>query len=181
MTRACAVACLQFMSCEHFVVQTQRTSAMYKVWLVCHLWHVTLDEFWNVSSKGWIVVVRFQVLTAASMNIRDFWDIEQCSLVADRRFRAAYCLYNQRDEAPWLWRQSVALRLKRRYTPRLHGGVSQKTLIFLDCFYLLVCGWGETVSELQPPTDQLVISHMVYECGKPRCNDIDRENRSTRR
>jgi hypothetical protein len=175
MTRARGVAFLQFMSCEHFVVQTQRTSAMYKVWLVCHLWHVNLNEFWNVSSKGWIVFVRFQVLAAASMNIRDFWDIERRSLVADRRFRAAYCLYHQRDESPWLWRQYV--HLKRRSTTRLHGAVSQKTLIFLDCFYL--CGWGETISEFQTPTDQLVISRMVCECGKPRCNDIDRGNRST--
>jgi hypothetical protein len=36
-------------------------------------------------------MVRFQVLTAASMKIRVFWDIPPCSLVGlDRRFRGAY-------------------------------------------------------------------------------------------
>jgi hypothetical protein len=34
-----------------------------------------------------IEVVRFQVLTAASMKIRAFWDVAPCSLVGvDRRF-----------------------------------------------------------------------------------------------
>jgi hypothetical protein len=32
--------------------------------------------------------VRFQVLTAASMNFRVFWDVLQC-------FRGAYCLHHQ--------------------------------------------------------------------------------------
>jgi hypothetical protein len=44
--------------------------------------------------------VRFQVLTAASMKIRAFWDMAPCSLVAvDRRFRGAYCLHHQGDES----------------------------------------------------------------------------------
>jgi hypothetical protein len=39
-------------------------------------------------------LVRFQVLTAASMKMRVFWDIVPRSLVAaDRRFRDAYCLH----------------------------------------------------------------------------------------
>jgi hypothetical protein len=29
---------------------------------------------------------------AASMKIRDFWDIVPCSLGVDQRFRGAYCL-----------------------------------------------------------------------------------------
>jgi hypothetical protein len=39
-------------------------------------------------------LVRFQVLTAASMKMRVFWDIVPRSLVAeDRRFRGTYCLH----------------------------------------------------------------------------------------
>jgi hypothetical protein len=38
--------------------------------------------------------MRFQVVTAASMKIRAFWDIALCTLVgADRRFREVYCLH----------------------------------------------------------------------------------------
>jgi hypothetical protein len=36
--------------------------------------------------------VRFQVLTAASIKFKVFWDVAPCSHVeADRRFRSAYC------------------------------------------------------------------------------------------
>jgi hypothetical protein len=43
-----------------------------------------------------LIHVRFQVLTAASMKIRAFWDIAQCNLVrVDRRFTGAYCLHHQ--------------------------------------------------------------------------------------
>jgi hypothetical protein len=41
-------------------------------------------------------MARFQVLTAASINITAFWDIAPCSFVnVDRRFRGAYCLHHQ--------------------------------------------------------------------------------------
>jgi hypothetical protein len=41
-----------------------------------------------------LVIVRFQVLTAASMKMTVFWDVAPCSLVEIyRRFRGAYCLY----------------------------------------------------------------------------------------
>jgi hypothetical protein len=44
-------------------------------------------------------MVRFQVLTAASMKIDVFWDVEPCSLVeVYRRFRAACCLHHQGDD-----------------------------------------------------------------------------------
>jgi hypothetical protein len=89
--------------------------------------------------------MRFPVLTAASMKIRAFLDIAQCSLVGvNRRFRGAYCLHHQGHHrvddgcvlppssgwwSPWLWRQYACL--KRRSTPtRLHGTTSQKALIF---------------------------------------------------
>jgi hypothetical protein len=43
--------------------------------------------------------VRFQILTAASMKFRVFWDILPCSQVdVDRCFRGAYCLHHQGDE-----------------------------------------------------------------------------------
>jgi hypothetical protein len=65
--------------------------------------------------------MRFQVLTAASMKMKSFWDIEQCSLVGvDRRFRSAYCPIIR------------VITLKRRSTPtRLHSRISQKALIFI--------------------------------------------------
>jgi hypothetical protein len=43
--------------------------------------------------------VRFQVLTAASVKFRVFWNLAPCSHVeVDRRFRSAYCLHHQGDE-----------------------------------------------------------------------------------
>jgi hypothetical protein len=37
--------------------------------------------------------MRFQVLTAASMKVADFWDVAPCSLVeTDCHVRGAYCL-----------------------------------------------------------------------------------------
>jgi hypothetical protein len=45
--------------------------------------------------------VRLQVLTAASMKIRAFWNISPCSLVViDRRFRGAYYLHHQDNNRP---------------------------------------------------------------------------------
>jgi hypothetical protein len=42
--------------------------------------------------------VRFQVLTAASMKIRAFWDVLPFSLVGvDRLFRGSYCLRDHGD------------------------------------------------------------------------------------
>jgi hypothetical protein len=39
---------------------------------------------------------RFQVVTAVSMKMTDFWDAAPCSHVeVDRRFRVAYCLHYQ--------------------------------------------------------------------------------------
>jgi hypothetical protein len=45
--------------------------------------------------------VRFQVLTAASMKFRVFWDVLTCSQIdVDRRFRGLCCLHRQGDERP---------------------------------------------------------------------------------
>jgi hypothetical protein len=67
-----------------------------------------------------IYTMTFQVLMAANMKIRVFWDKAQCSLVGvDRRFRRAYCL------------QSPTPSLRgRRYIPE------QTHLSFRRCFYL---------------------------------------------
>jgi hypothetical protein len=61
-------------------------------------------------------LVRFQVLTAASVKLTVFWDMAPCSLIeADRRFRSAYCLHHQ-----------------HRFTcKRLHGDISQKAAVFI--------------------------------------------------
>jgi hypothetical protein len=59
-------------------------------------------------------VVRFKVLTAASMKFRIvFWDVLPCKIIVDRRFRGTYCLHH----------------LKRRSTIILHGSTSQKTIL----------------------------------------------------
>jgi len=43
--------------------------------------------------------MRFQVLTAASMKFRVFWDVAPCRHVeVDRRFREAYCFHHHGDE-----------------------------------------------------------------------------------
>jgi hypothetical protein len=45
--------------------------------------------------------VRFQVLTAASMRIRAFWDVAPCSLVeVDRRFRVIMHHYDDGGSRP---------------------------------------------------------------------------------
>jgi hypothetical protein len=44
------------------------------------------------------MIVRFQVLTAASMKMAVFWVVAPCSLVeVYRRFRGACCLHHQGD------------------------------------------------------------------------------------
>jgi hypothetical protein len=43
-----------------------------------------------------VTLVRFQVLTAASMMFRIvFWDVLPCKMIVDQRFRGAYCLHHQ--------------------------------------------------------------------------------------
>jgi hypothetical protein len=57
-------------------------------------------------------IVRFQVLTAASMKFRFvFWDVLPCKIIV--------------DSSPLWWSQHVIL--KRRSTIILHGSTSQKT------------------------------------------------------
>jgi hypothetical protein len=52
--------------------------------------------------------IRFQVLTAASMKFRVFWDVLQCSQVdVDRRFSGAYCLHHQADDVYLTTRQYI--------------------------------------------------------------------------
>jgi hypothetical protein len=44
--------------------------------------------------------VRFQVLTAASMKFRFvFWDVLQCKIIVDQRFRGTCCVHHQGDRA----------------------------------------------------------------------------------
>jgi hypothetical protein len=45
-----------------------------------------------------VTCVIFQVLMAASMEMRAFWDIAPCNLGVDRHFRSAYCLHHQGDD-----------------------------------------------------------------------------------
>jgi hypothetical protein len=44
-------------------------------------------------------LVRFKVLTAASMKLRVFWDVAPCNHVeVDRLFRGVYCLRHRPDD-----------------------------------------------------------------------------------
>jgi hypothetical protein len=71
--------------------------------------------------------VRFQVLTASSMEKTVFWDMTPCSLVeVDRLFSGAQCLHHN------LWLCWQYVRLKRlSASTRLHGVISQKTVFFM--------------------------------------------------
>jgi hypothetical protein len=62
---------------------------------------ITGDKIW---------VVRFQVLMAASMKIKAFWDIAPCSLKVHQCFRSAYCLHHQGDEQAMHKRFAVNIR-----------------------------------------------------------------------
>jgi hypothetical protein len=54
-----------------------------------------------------IFSVRFQVLTAASMQFRDFCDVLPCSQIdVDRRFRGAWCLHHQDDEGALMMKEA---------------------------------------------------------------------------
>jgi hypothetical protein len=55
----------------------------------CNLSEVTAVKY---------VFVGYKVLTAASMKMTAFWDIEPCSLVGvDRRYRCVYCLHQSEE------------------------------------------------------------------------------------
>jgi hypothetical protein len=72
------------------------------------------------------ILVRFQVLTAASMMFRIvFWDVLPCKIIVDQRFRGAYCLRMRiiRDDG------KQYAPLERRPTIILHGSTSQKTIL----------------------------------------------------
>jgi hypothetical protein len=69
-----------------------------------------------------IPVLRFQVLTAASMKMTAFWDIAPCSLVkVDQCFRGSYCLHHQGDKC----------------------SLSQKSVVFLPVVCSVV--WGNLI------------------------------------
>jgi hypothetical protein len=77
--------------------------------VVVHVGGVRLC-LWTSANNG--PIVRFQVLTAASMMFRIvFWDVLPCKIFVDRRW----------------WRQYAPL--KRRSTIILHGSTSQKTIL----------------------------------------------------
>jgi hypothetical protein len=49
---------------------------------------------------NYLLPVRFQVLTVASMKFRFvFWDVPPCKIIVNGRFRGTCCLHHQGDEA----------------------------------------------------------------------------------
>jgi hypothetical protein len=54
-------------------------------------------------------LLRFQVLTPASMKMKVSWDVALCSLVdTDRRFRGPYCLHHQGYQPAQYLRRVIA-------------------------------------------------------------------------
>jgi hypothetical protein len=70
-------------------------------------------------SVNWICIVRFQVLTAASMKFRVLWDVLPCSQIdVDRYFRGACCLHHQGTQATRTSETSVDVDLRTcQYIP----------------------------------------------------------------
>jgi hypothetical protein len=72
------------------------------------IWRKGRDEAWiNTRNLNWWTLSRpetcrieqMDVLTAASMKLKIFWDVLPCSwLNVDRRFRSACCLHHQGDD-----------------------------------------------------------------------------------
>jgi hypothetical protein len=95
---------------DHMAPQSRGPQTTTKISFICFLYRVVKS-----------CLVRFQVLTVASMKIRAFWDIAPFSLVGvDRHFRGVYCL-------------------RYRATPtRLNSATSQKALIFKSCLDMII-------------------------------------------
>jgi hypothetical protein len=67
-------------------------------------------------------VMRFQVLLATSVKMAVFWCVAPCSVVANLRFRGAYCLHHGRQQLP---------SKRRSISTRLRGATSQKAAILI--------------------------------------------------
>jgi hypothetical protein len=77
--------------------------------------------------------MRFQVLTAASMTMRAFWDVAPCSMgEVDRRFRNAYCLKALMIEGVRTSETSVYFETTRRYIPESY--LRLDAMLLLDVF-----------------------------------------------
>jgi hypothetical protein len=79
---------------------------------------LSCKQFWRFSKCNF---VKFQVLTAASMNMTVFWDVAPCNLIKDyRRFRDAYCLHYRLDDAgrKYLWNVGKLLPFFTAQHPR---------------------------------------------------------------
>jgi hypothetical protein len=70
------------------------------VWKRDYKW----DPYTTGILRSQISLLRFQVLTAASMKFRIvFWDVLPCKIIVDRRFRGTCCLHHQRWVIPDDW------------------------------------------------------------------------------
>jgi hypothetical protein len=98
--------------------------------LTPHDGHVGAADYRKLTGKktGKYSVARFQVLMAASIKTRAFWDIAPCSLVGIYgRSRGAYC--HQHPEEI-LERQKIKKKLSLE-SSGMYGARSQKTLNFI--------------------------------------------------
>jgi hypothetical protein len=88
------------------------------------------------------ILVRFQVLTAASMKMNAFWDTVPCSLVeVYRRFRGAYYLHHRPDDRrnKHLWKVGKILPDYTARHPRRHS--SSTEILFINVSSITVYIW----------------------------------------
>jgi hypothetical protein len=104
--------------------------------------------------------VRFQVLTAASVKFRVFWDVDLCSHVeADRCFRGAYCLHHQGDYLSQktlnfltFWVVELGRDLPSVFKCRLVAGIAGSNPaegmdFCLLCLYVVLCCVGRDLCD----------------------------------
>jgi hypothetical protein len=98
--------------------------------------------------------VRFQVLTAASMKFRVFWDVAPCSHVEVYwSFRGAYCIHHQGDDgrSTHLWNVS---QLRCDYTALHPRRLNFTHIVMFRWFHSLLhaslfAGWKSFINNLQ--------------------------------
>jgi hypothetical protein len=160
---------------HHLKTNECKESVVYKLRIA---WHDSLFFAPSILHPliylAWLIPflsLRFQVLTAASMKYRVFWDVAACShFEVDRRFRGAYCLHHQDDDGPddegstHLWnvdqlrRDYTTLHPTRlNFTVSLHNNVTD-LYSYPILLYLRVSQWS-TYKKYHRPTYR---SHYIY-------------------
>jgi hypothetical protein len=89
------------------------------------------------------IILKFQVLAAASVKLTAFWDIAPCcSVEVDERFRDVYCLHNQVFEFT-LWRRQYFWNVGKR--TRLHCQCPGRLSHSYIAMYKIIISWFLTL------------------------------------